>query len=81
MTGANIVKWEDIHDPTGEFDFAMEWTLVGSEYLPEDIQSLINKKGVQGMVQTVNEHFKLNMHGKAVMYLGYVGDRKTVTQA
>lgn len=77
----NRIKWSDIHDPNGEFDFAMDWTLVGTEYLPEEIQDLINEKGVPGMVRTVNEHFRLKKHSRPVMHMVYVADRKTVSQA
>lgn len=75
------MEWTEISDPSGDVDFLMEWTLVSSEYAPEEIQALINDEGVRGMVHTVNEHFKLNKHGQAVMFMGRVGNRKVVVQA
>ncbi|HXE10238.1 MAG TPA: hypothetical protein VN554_02320 [Verrucomicrobiae bacterium] len=74
------MTWDDVHDPKDEIDFHMEWTLVSSSYTPEEIQELINNEGVEGMVHIVNQHFKLSRHGKPVLQLGYVGDRKAVVQ-
>ena len=76
----SLMKWDDIHDPTGEFDFHMEWTLVSGQYTPEEIQALIDKSGIQGMVRTVNEHMKLT-HGHNALLLAWSGGRKAVTQA
>ena len=41
------LDWQDVHDPTGEFDFAMEWTRVKGEYTAGEIQEMINTRGVQ----------------------------------
>jgi hypothetical protein len=75
------MEWNDVHDPAGEFDFNMEWTLVSGEYVPDEIQKMINETGVQGMVHTVNEHFKLNVHGHSAMHLVNDGGKKKVIQA
>ena len=75
------MEWDDIHDPTSKFKFVMEWSLVGSEYLPEKIQKLIGKKGIRDMVHIVNEHFKLNKYGHPVMFIDNVGKQPIVTQA
>ena len=77
---ADPIEWRSIHDPKGEIDFHMEWTFVSSQYMPEEIQEMIEKTGVQGMVRTVNEHMKM-IHGRNAMVLGYVGNRKAVIQA
>lgn len=75
------MKWEDVNDPKNEISFHMEWTLVSSQYLPEEIQELIDKEGVQGTVRIVNEHFKLlPVHGRPVMHLTHVAGKKAVTQ-
>lgn len=74
------MEWSKVHDPAGEIDFHMEWTHVSSQYTPEDIQEMINNTGVQGMVRTVNEHFKL-ISGYNALVLTHVGGRKAVIQA
>ncbi len=74
------MEWNEIHDPKGEIDFHMEWTLVSGQYTPEEIQGMINNTSVQGMVHTVNEHFKL-ISGHIALTLGHVGSRKAVIQA
>lgn len=73
------MEWTDIHDPNGEYDFAMEWTYVSSQYTPEDIQAMINEKGVEEMQHTVNEHFKFIGRERALRR-DWVGSRKTVVQ-
>lgn len=74
------MEWTDIHDPKDEFDFHVEWTLVGSEYNPEEIQDLINVEGVAAMVHIVNEHFKL-ISDHAALFMTHVGGRRAVVAA
>lgn len=76
------MEWNDIRDPKHEFEFMMaDWSLVRDQYLPDEIQKLINEKGVLGMVSHVNEHFKfLPRHGHPVMRLEHAGERKIIVQ-
>lgn len=74
------MEWSEVHDPKGEIDFHMEWTLVSSMYTPEEVQEMIDERGVLDMVHTVNEHFKLTT-GRTALLLAHVGDRKAVVQA
>jgi hypothetical protein len=70
------MEWSSVHDPNNEFDFPMDWTLVGSMYNPEEIQEMIDNDGVQAMVKTVNQHFKMTAHGHPVMQLAWVNHKK-----
>ena len=75
------MEWSEVHDPKGEIDFHMEWTLVSALYTPEDIQKMIDERGVLDMVHTVNEHFKLlPQYGHPVLLLSHVRGRKAVVQ-
>ena len=70
----------DIHDPTGEYDFALDWSHLKSAYTPEVIQEMIEDRGVREMVRTVNEHCKLT-YGWQAMSIAPVGGRLTVVPA
>lgn len=74
------MEWTDVHDPSREIEFHMEWTLVSGQYTPEEIQKMIDENGVFAMVHTVNEHFKL-ISGHTAMVIGWVGNHKAVVQA
>ena len=55
------MTYQEIYDPTDEFQFNLDWSIVAKRYSAADIQSLINKPGVgvRGMVKIVNEEFIL----------------------
>ena len=61
------LEWQEIKDPNNEFEFHLDWSQITSQYLPEDIQSMIDKKGVQSMVHIVNEHFWVLGLGKPLL--------------
>lgn len=75
------MEWDDIQDPKSEYEFINPWVLVRGQYEPEEIQDMINKHGVEGMVRTVNEHFKmLPKFGHPVLRRDRVSQQKIVTQ-
>jgi len=75
-----MMEWSEISDPTGEFDFILDWSEISGQYTPEEIQKMVNETGVGGMVHTVNEHFWLITNRKPLNLVKNNG-RKLVMQA
>lgn len=82
MEPKDLIEWSDIHDPKGEIDMqiAMNWNEVAEQYLPKEIQDIIDKEGVNKMVSIVNEHFKHRLKRSPVILLSYAGNKKCVCQ-
>lgn len=64
------MEWDDIYDPRGEIDFALNWQEIRSQYIAEEIQHMIDENGVIDMLRVVNEHFWLSQNRKPLR-LGY----------
>ena len=71
------MEWKDISDPNSEFDFYLASAGLDNTYTPEEIQAMINDRGVLAMVHTVNEHFNLTQNVKPIK-VDWVGKRKAV---
>lgn len=73
------MEWLDVADPNNEFDLNLEWGRVKSEYLPEEIQEMINERGVQHMVREVNSHFS-QLKMRKPLVLKQINNKKAVIE-
>ena len=69
------MEWSDIYDPAGVFVFKVNWDRLG--YLAEEIQGMIDQKGVEGMFKAVNDNYKHASGHKALKY-GHVNSLKAI---
>ena len=67
--------WSEIHDPDLVFEFQVDWTLLKNDYFPEDIQQLIDQKGVRGMLREVNEFRRLTPSDGAALQMSHGKDK------
>jgi hypothetical protein len=74
------MEWSDVHDPSGEFVIDASWAMVKRDYVPEEIQGLVELSGVEAMVTKVNHHFR-QASGSNALVLAWVAGRKAVQDA
>ena len=72
------MRWEDIQDPKNEYEFHLNWSFAERNYLPEEIQEIIDKNGVESMVHTVNEHFWLTVQFKPLRLIKQDGQKMVI---
>jgi cytoplasmic iron level regulating protein YaaA (DUF328/UPF0246 family) len=59
----DTMEWNEVKDPSGDIEFIGNWYVVADgSYSPEDIQDLIIKNGVFGMVKEVNDLLRNTQH-------------------
>jgi hypothetical protein len=62
------MEWEEVKDPKGQYIIDISNSIAQSSYFPEDIQKLIDEKGVKEMVSEVNAHFKATTRRTALKF-------------
>jgi hypothetical protein len=75
------MEWQNVYDPKYEIEFIPGWyTGLSNTFFPDDIQNMINQKGVIGMVQDVNRHFVQSMN-QHVLLLTHVDGHRVLKRA
>lgn len=77
------MRWDDINDPTGEYEFVGAWNFIRTDdmYKPHLVQEIINKSGVEAMVNIVNQQFKMRRNIDRVLNIVEQDGKKIVVQA
>jgi len=74
------MEWSELRHTASEFDMKAGWTLVGRDYVPEEIQQLIDEQGVREMVSIVNARFRSAYGGNALV-LAWADRRRVIEDA
>lgn len=73
------MEWSDISDPNQAFVFSQNaWTVIQGSWFPEDIQKMIEEKGVENMVHEVNRVFSQELRRPKPIKLGRINGQNIV---
>lgn len=73
------MEWSDIKDPEGIFAFSPRaWEAIHGSWTQEEVQAIINKDGVIGMVHKINEYYSKEAKQSKPIRLGYLNGQKAV---